>query len=55
MTDHTYEDLLYELHGHVAVLTFNRPGRMNAMGNTLKEEIANAMRPRTPIVKSVQS
>jgi enoyl-CoA hydratase/carnithine racemase len=43
MTSETFEDLIYERQGQVAVLTFNRPTRMNAMGNKLKEEIPRAM------------
>ena len=26
-----YQDLLYELHGRVAVITLNRPERLNAL------------------------
>ena len=43
MNSETFEDLIYERQGQVAVLTFNRPTRMNAMGNKLKEEIPRAM------------
>lgn len=44
MTLPTYESLLYTRDGQVAVLTFNRPHRMNAIGGTLKQDIAAAMR-----------
>src|SRR5437868_273022 len=43
MTDTTYQDLRYEQQDQVAIITFDRPGRMNAMGDRLKEEIADAM------------
>ncbi|WP_256735035.1 enoyl-CoA hydratase-related protein [Variovorax sp. dw_954] len=44
MTHPGYESLLYARDGQVAVLTFNRPHRMNAIGGTLKQDIAAAMR-----------
>lgn len=44
MNTEPFEDLIYERQGQVAVLTFNRPTRMNAMGKKLKEEIPRAMR-----------
>jgi len=39
-----FDSLLYERRGAVALLTFNRPQRMNAIGGTLKQDIAQAMR-----------
>jgi enoyl-CoA hydratase/carnithine racemase len=36
-------DLLVEHHGHVTVLTLNRPDRLNALGTTLSHELATAM------------
>jgi enoyl-CoA hydratase/carnithine racemase len=44
MTLPTFESLLYTRDGQVAVLTFNRPQRMNAIGGTLKQDIAAAIR-----------
>ncbi|MDB5999075.1 MAG: 2-(1,2-epoxy,2-dihydrophenyl)acetyl-CoA isomerase [Rhizobacter sp.] len=40
----TPPDVLFELHGGVALITLNRPHRMNAMGGTLKEDFAAAMK-----------
>src|SRR6185295_16229871 len=39
----TYEDLLYEVDDRVAIITFNRPSRMNAFGKRLVEEIVAAV------------
>jgi enoyl-CoA hydratase/carnithine racemase len=39
----TYQDLLYEVDDRVAVLTFNRPQRRNALGQTLIAEIKAAL------------
>lgn len=38
-----YASLLYERRVGVAILTFNRPERMNAIGGTLKQDIAAAI------------
>ena len=38
----TFDSLLYEKRGQVALLTLNRPRRMNAMGGTMKEDIVLA-------------
>ena len=35
----SYEDLLYEKQDHIAVVTLNRPERLNALGATLRKEI----------------
>jgi 2-(1,2-epoxy-1,2-dihydrophenyl)acetyl-CoA isomerase len=43
MTSPEYASLLYERRGGVAILTFNRPERMNAIGGTLKQDIVAAM------------
>jgi enoyl-CoA hydratase len=34
--------LLYEVRGHVAVVTLNRPDRMNTLGGTMKPDLARA-------------
>jgi enoyl-CoA hydratase/carnithine racemase len=39
----SYQDLLYEVDDRVAVLTFNRAQRMNALGQTLIAEIKDAL------------
>lgn len=39
----TYEDLLYEVDDRVAIITFNRPSRMNAFGKRLVNEIVTAV------------
>jgi enoyl-CoA hydratase/carnithine racemase len=44
MSSPAFESLLYERRGAVALLTFNRPQRMNAIGGTLKQDITDAMR-----------
>ncbi len=38
-----YEAVLYDKHEHVAVLTLNRPDRLNAISNTLREEVHQAV------------
>jgi 2-(1,2-epoxy-1,2-dihydrophenyl)acetyl-CoA isomerase len=43
MNDPQYASLLYERRDGVALLTFNRPERMNAIGGTLKQDIAAAI------------
>lgn len=40
----SYSDILYSVEGHIAMLTFNRPERMNAMGGMLVEESIDALR-----------
>ena len=35
----TFETVLYEVDGHIATITLNRPERMNAMNQTLKDEL----------------
>lgn len=37
---HTYETLLYRVEDGVAIVTLNRPERMNAINARLKEELA---------------
>lgn len=44
MTSSTYLSLLYESRNHIAILTLNRPDRMNAFGGTMKQDIVEAMR-----------
>lgn len=44
MSDPHYESLLYERRGPVALLTLNRPKRMNAMGEVMKAELPEAFR-----------
>lgn len=39
---HELGTLLYEVHGHVAVITLNRPDRMNTLGGTMKPDLARA-------------
>src|SRR5262245_23605855 len=36
-------DLLYEKKDHYAIFTYNRPERLNALGGTLHEDLAEAM------------
>lgn len=43
MSSEPFEDLIYERLGHVAVITFNRPARLNAIGRKLAQEIEEAM------------
>jgi 2-(1,2-epoxy-1,2-dihydrophenyl)acetyl-CoA isomerase len=38
-----YEAVIYDKHEHVAVLTLNRPDRLNAISNTLREEVHAAV------------
>ena len=45
MTDHSHpplETLLYEVRGNVAVITLNRPERMNTLGGSMKPDLAKA-------------
>ena len=39
-----YEDLTYELKGHVALITLNRPERLNALSEGMTRSIAQAFR-----------
>ena len=39
----TYQDILVERRGHVAIITLNRPERMNSMGGTLVEDAIDAL------------
>jgi enoyl-CoA hydratase len=39
----TYETLLYEVHDQVALVTLNRPERMNTLGGPMKEELRDAL------------
>ena len=39
----TYQDILVERRGHVAIVTLNRPERMNSMGGTLVEDALDAL------------
>src|SRR5512144_3047467 len=39
-----YETLIYEVTGHTATITLNRPERMNAMNQKLKDELREAWR-----------
>ncbi len=39
----SYECLLYESRDHVATLTLNRPERLNALGGTLREDLATGL------------
>ncbi len=39
----TYQDILVERQEHVAIITLNRPERMNAMGGTLVEDTIAAL------------
>ena len=36
------QTLLYEVRGNVAVITLNRPDRMNTLGSTMKPDLARA-------------
>lgn len=36
------DTLLYEVHGNVAVITLNRPDRMNTLGGSMKPDLARA-------------
>ena len=45
----TYKCLLYEVKDHIATLTLNRPERLNALGDTLRDDLHDA------IVKSAEN
>ena len=38
-----YEAILYDKHEHVAVLTLNRPERLNAISGAVREEVHEAV------------
>ena len=40
----TYKCLLYESKDGIATLTLNRPERLNALGDTLREDLHDALR-----------
>jgi enoyl-CoA hydratase/carnithine racemase len=44
LNDGTYEDLLYEVTDNVAVLTMNRPDKLNALSPKMTEGLARALR-----------
>jgi 2-(1,2-epoxy-1,2-dihydrophenyl)acetyl-CoA isomerase len=39
----SYKCLIYEEHENIATLTMNRPERLNALGDTLREDLHNAI------------
>lgn len=39
----TYKCLLYEVHDRIATLTLNRPERLNALGDTLRPDLYDAL------------
>jgi 2-(1,2-epoxy-1,2-dihydrophenyl)acetyl-CoA isomerase len=39
----TYKCLLYQVENNIATLTLNRPERLNALGDTLREDLHNAI------------
>src|SRR5580692_10578315 len=39
----SYEAILYEIRGPVAIITLNRPERLNAIGAAVREEVHAAM------------
>ena len=39
----TYQCLLYEVRDRIATLTLNRPERLNALGDTLRDDLYNAV------------
>jgi len=43
MSTPTFDGLLYEIDGPVAVITLNRPERLNALGGTLREDLYDAV------------
>jgi 2-(1,2-epoxy-1,2-dihydrophenyl)acetyl-CoA isomerase len=41
--DYEYKDMTYEVRGHVAVLTMNRPDKLNALSPGMTESLAEAL------------
>jgi 2-(1,2-epoxy-1,2-dihydrophenyl)acetyl-CoA isomerase len=39
----TYKCLLYEVKDGIAILTLNRPERLNALGDTLRDDLLDAV------------
>ena len=39
-----YRDILYETDDRLAFITLNRPEKLNALSNTLRGEVMDAMR-----------
>ena len=39
-----YQTILWEVHDHTAVLTLNRPERLNAVDNVMRQELEDAVR-----------
>lgn len=44
MSDHEYEDILYESKGRIAIVTLNRPEKMNALSHRLRGELFHALK-----------
>ena len=40
----SYKEIIYEKSERIATLTFNRPQRLNAITNTMRSEILEAMK-----------
>jgi enoyl-CoA hydratase/carnithine racemase len=40
----SYKCLLYDVKDHIATLTLNRPERLNALGDTLREDFFDAIK-----------
>ena len=39
----SYKCLQYEVHDRIATLTLNRPERLNALGDTLRDDLYDAI------------